>query len=299
MQLLSLIQESYDRLNLSKIQFGQGTTNAWDEAVWLVLWQLHLPLDTDLDTPGVAQQAIEHADCDAVHALIAQRITSRQPAAYLTKEAWLQGVSFYIDERAIIPRSLIAECLMAGNFDAWLDPDSSHALDLCTGNGSLAVLTALTYPDLSVDALDISTDALAVAEINVARYELADRISLSQSDGLATLKAQRYDLVLCNPPYVNAASMATLPQEFLAEPALALAGGGDGMDFIRPFLAGITHHLAEQGIVVLEVGHERAHFEQAFPQLEPIWLATSAGDDHVCLLTKEMLDESGIAIQHP
>ena len=299
MQLLSLIQESYDRLNLSKIQFGQGTTNAWDEAVWLVLWQLHLPLDTDLDTPAVAQQAIEHADCDAVHALIAQRITSRQPAAYLTKEAWLQGVSFYIDERAIIPRSLIAECLMAGNFDAWLDPDSSHALDLCTGNGSLAVLTALTYPDLSVDALDISTDALAVAEINVARYELADRISLSQSDGLATLKAQRYDLVLCNPPYVNAASMATLPQEFLAEPALALAGGGDGMDFIRTFLAGITHHLAEQGIVVLEVGHERAHFEQAFPQLEPIWLATSAGDDHVCLLTKEMLDESGIAIQHP
>lgn len=299
MQLLSLIQESYDRLNLSKIQFGQGTTNAWDEAVWLVLWQLHLPLDTDLDTPAVAQQAIEHADCDAVHALIAQRITSRQPAAYLTKEAWLQGVSFYIDERAIIPRSLIAECLMAGNFDAWLDPDSSHALDLCTGNGSLAVLTALTYPDLSVDALDISTDALAVAEINVARYELADRISLSQSDGLATLKAQRYDLVLCNPPYVNAASMATLPQEFLAEPALALAGGGDGMDFIRPFLAGITHQLAEQGIVVLEVGHERAHFEQAFPQLEPIWLATSAGDDHVCLLTKEMLDESGIAIQHP
>ena len=294
MQLISLIQEAKDTLEVSGVHFGQGTTNAFDEAAWLVLWKLGLPLDTPLDDPQVASQMVSHTDCDAVHRLIQARIETRQPAAYLTQEAWLQGLSFYIDSRAIIPRSLIAEALVTGHIDAWLDPESTRALDLCTGNGSLAVMTALTYPDMQVDAIDISADALAVAAINVARYDLADRIQLTCADGLTGLTTEVYDLVVCNPPYVNAQSMASLPPEFKAEPDLALAGGTDGMDFIKPFLAKITQHLSDLGVVVLEIGHERPYFEQSFPELFPTWIPTSAGADQVLLLTKEMLDDAGI-----
>jgi ribosomal protein L3 glutamine methyltransferase len=294
MQLISLIQEAQDRLEVAKVHFGQGTTNARDEAVWLVLWKLGLPLDTDLDDPAVASRAIAHADCDAVQQLIQARIETRKPAAYLTREAWLQGLSFYIDERAIVPRSLIAEALVTGHIDAWLDPHSERALDLCTGNGSLAVMTALTYPDLHVDAIDISNDALAIAEINVARYDLGERVHLRCADGLTAFTDESYDLVICNPPYVDAERMATLPPEFLAEPDLALAGGSDGMSFVRPFLALMRKHLNELGVVVLEIGHERAHFESAFPNLMPIWIPTSAGEDQVLLLTKEMLDDADV-----
>lgn len=294
MQLISLIQEAKDSLEISGVHFGQGTTNAFDEAAWLVLWKLGLPLDTPLNDPQVSSQTVSHADCDAVNRLIEARIETRQPAAYLTQEAWLQGLSFYIDARAIIPRSLIAEALRSGHIDAWLDPDSKRALDLCTGNGSLAVMTALTYPDLQVDAIDISGDALAVAAINLKRYDLADRVRLTCANGLAGLTTEVYDLVVCNPPYVNAQSMAALPPEFKAEPDLALAGGADGMDFIKPFLAKIPYHLSDLGVVVLEIGHERAYFEQAFPSLFPVWIPTSAGADQVLLLTKEMLDDARI-----
>jgi ribosomal protein L3 glutamine methyltransferase len=204
----------------------------------------------------------------------------------------LQGVPFYVDERVIIPRSLIAEALADCSIDPWLSDATQKVLDLCTGNGSLAVLAALAWPEVSVDAADLSTDALAVARINVDRHGLAERITLIESDGLAACPGP-YDLIVCNPPYVNAASMAALPPEFRAEPELALAGGTDGMDFVRRLLADAPARLTDDGVLLLEIGHERPHFEAAFPHLEPVWLDTSAGDDQVLLLTREALIGAG------
>ncbi|WP_119355109.1 50S ribosomal protein L3 N(5)-glutamine methyltransferase [Azohydromonas sediminis] len=286
MTLLDAVRAASARLEKAGVCFGHGTTNAWDEAVWLVLWRLGLPLD-DLD--GVAQRELTPAEARAVEALIDERIATRKPAAYLTGEAWLQGVPFTVDERVIVPRSLIAEVIADGTIDPWLSERTRRVLDLCTGNGSLAVLAAMAWPDVSVDAADLSADALAVAMINVERHHLADRIALFQGDGLAAVGDRRYDLILCNPPYVNAQSMATLPAEYRAEPALALAGGVDGMDFVRTLLRDAPAHLNDDGVLVLEIGHERAHFEHAFPHLEPVWLPTSAGDDQVLLLERASL----------
>ena len=288
MRLLELIERSSDRLAEAAVSFGHGTTNAFDEAAWLTLWRLGLPLD-DLDS--VAERELDIAQCAAVELLVTQRITSRQPAAYLTGEAWLQGVPFFVDQRAIVPRSLIAEVLCAGVIDAWLTPEGAgplRMLDLCTGNGSLAVLAALRRPDAQVDGTDLSAEALAVAQRNVARHALQDRVRLRQGDGLAAAEGT-YDLILCNPPYVCRASMHTLPPEYRAEPALALDGGLDGMDFIRPLMTRVAAHLRPGGVLVLEIGHERVHFEAAFPTLSPLWLSTSAGEDQVLLLTREDL----------
>ena len=285
MTLLDLIEHCSARLQEAGVSFGHGTTNAFDEAVWLALWRLGLPLD-DLD--GVAERPVTAAEQAAIEALVAQRIASRRPAAYLTGEAWLQGLPFHVDERTIVPRSLIAEPLVDGTLDAWLPRPPRRVLDLCTGNGSLAVLAALAWPGVQVDATDLSAEALQVAQRNVQRHGLASSIRLRQGDGLAATDGP-YDLVLCNPPYVNAASMDALPPEYRAEPALALAGGDDGMDFIRPLLAGIATQLRPQGALVLEIGHERAFFEAAFPHLQPVWLPTSAGEDQVLLLTREAL----------
>jgi len=265
--------------------FGHGTQSAFDEAAWLVMWRLGLPLD-DLD--NVAERLVTAEEIAQVEALIEQRISTRQPAAYLTKEAWLQGVPFYVDERVIIPRSFIAELLADGSIDPWLSEDTSRVLDLCTGNGSLAVLAAMTYPDVAVGAADISPDALAVARINVDRHALTDRITLIESDGLAACQGL-YDLILCNPPYVNAGSMASLPAEFKAEPSLALAGGEDGMDFIRALFNDAVQHLSENAVLVLEIGNERENFERAFPQLQQLWFETSAGSDQVMLITRQQL----------
>lgn len=281
-----MIERQSARLTQAGVSFGHGTTNAFDEAVWLVLWRLGLPLD-ELD--GVAGRALSSMEIESIEALVAQRIATRQPAAYLTREAWLQGVAFYVDERAIVPRSLIAELIGDGTLDAWLSPDTQCVLDLCTGNGSLAVLAAMAWPDTRVDAADLSADALAVARINVERHGLGARVALHQGDGLAALAGRQYDLILCNPPYVNSASMAALPAEFRAEPTLALAGGIDGMGFIRTLVAVAADHMTAQAVLVLEIGHERAHFEAAFPALESVWLPTSAGDDQVLLLTREAL----------
>jgi ribosomal protein L3 glutamine methyltransferase len=286
MTLAELIHSGEQRLQNAGVSFGQGTTNAFDEAVWLVLWRLGLPLDCDLDTEGA--RAVSADEQMQVAALIEQRISTRQPAAYLTQEAWLQGVSFYVDERVIIPRSLIAEPLADGTLDAWLSADTRHVLDLCTGNGSLGVLAALAWPDVQVTGADLSPDALAVARINVDRHGLQGRVTLVESDGLTACPGP-YDLILCNPPYVNAQSMAELPAEFRAEPELALAGGSDGMDFVRALLRDAPSRLSPHGVLVLEIGHERAHFETAFPHLQPVWLSTSAGDDQVLLLTAEGL----------
>jgi ribosomal protein L3 glutamine methyltransferase len=286
MTLIELVERMSARLEEAGVAFGHGTTNAFDEAAWLTLWRLGLPLD-DLD--GAAQQPVNTAQQAAVEALVAERIASRRPAAYLTHEAWLQGVPFYVDERAIVPRSLIAEPLADGTLDAWLSDRTQQVLDLCTGNGSLAVLAALAWPEVTVDAADLSTDALDVARINVERHGVGDRIALHQGDGLAAVRGRRYDLILCNPPYVNAGSMQALPPEYRAEPALALAGGEDGMDFVRALLRQAPAAMTDDAVLVLEIGHEREHFERAFPRLEAVWLPTSAGDDQVLLLTRDAI----------
>jgi ribosomal protein L3 glutamine methyltransferase len=287
--VLKLIKTISDRLDAAGLSpadgFGHGTQTAFDEAAWLVMWRLGLPLD-DLD--GVAERLVSPEEAALVAALVEERISTRQPAAYLTREAWLQGVPFYVDERVIIPRSFIAELLADGSIDPWLSEDTRHMLDLCTGNGSLAVLAAMTYPDVQVDAADISVDALAVAQINVERHALTNRIQLIESDGLAACPGP-YDLIVCNPPYVNAASMAALPAEFRAEPALALAGGEDGMDFIRALFHDAVQHMSENAVLVLEIGNERDNFERAFPTLSPLWFETSAGSDQVLLLTRQEL----------
>jgi ribosomal protein L3 glutamine methyltransferase len=285
MTLIDLVQESATRLEQAGVAFGHGTTNAFDEAAWLVLWQLGFPLD-DLD--GVAKIAVSREQQDTVRELVAVRIRSRKPAAYLTRQAWLQGVPFYVDERSIVPRSFIAELLVDGGIDPWLGANTKRVLDLCTGNGSLAVLAAMVYPEVAVDAADISADALAVARINVEKHGLQDRIRLLQSDGLQSVR-EPYDLILCNPPYVNAQSMAELPAEFRAEPLVALAGGADGMDFIRSLLRDAPAHMSPQAVLVLEIGNERSNFEAAFPRLEVVWLETSAGEDQVLLVTRESL----------
>ena len=283
--VIELIESGAKRLEEAGVAFGHGTANAFDEAAWLVLWRLKLPLD-DLDS--VADTPVSPAEAGKVAALIEERIATRKPAAYLTKEAWLQGVPFYVDERAIVPRSFIAELIADGSIDYWLGEHTRRVLDLCTGNGSLAVLAALTYPDVTVDAADLSAEALEVAAINVTRHELDARVTLIESDGLANTPGP-YDLVLCNPPYVNSASMAALPAEYRAEPELALAGGSDGMDFIRELLRAAPAALNDDGVLVLEIGNEREGFEAAFPTLEIVWLETSSGTDQVLLLTKESL----------
>ena len=291
--VLKTIHETAAQLEAAGVSFGHGTTNAFDEAAWLVLWSLKLPLDS-LDSEE--NRPVAGIEYDRIATLLRARIESRKPAAYLTNEAWLQGVPFYVDERVIVPRSLIAELIADADgqaaLDYWLSEDTTNILDLCTGNGSLAILAAMAFPEVKVQGADISRDALAVADINVRKHGLQDRIELIHSDGLAQCKGiagQPYDVILCNPPYVNSASMAALPKEYLAEPNISLAGGSDGMDFIRPLLKAAPLVMSEHAILVLEIGNERAYFEQAFPRLQAIWLETSAGHDQVLLLTRHTL----------
>ena len=287
MTLAELIADTERALTAAGVGFGHGTTNAHDEAAWLVLHAVGLPLHTDFTDPK-QNQALAPEQLAQAATLLRARTESRKPLAYLIGEAWLQGVPFTVDERAIVPRSLIAEVIADGSVDPWLGDDTHRVLDLCTGNGSLAVLAAMAWPDVQVDAADLSPDALAVAALNVQRHALTNRIRLIESDGLARCSGP-YDLILCNPPYVNAQSMAALPAEYLAEPELALAGGADGMDFVRQLLADAPQHLTAQGVLVLEIGNERTHFEAAFPTLNPVWLETSAGGDAVLLLTRQAL----------
>ena len=289
MTVIELVRDAAAQLEAAGLSlangFGQGTLNAFDEATWLVLWQLGLPLH-DLDS--VANQPVDQQNRAQVATLLGVRISTRKPLAYLTNEAWLMGVPFYVDERVIIPRSFIAELIVDESIDPWLSESTHRVLDLCTGNGSLAVLAAMAYPDVAIDAADISADALAVARINVSKHNMADRIALMESDGLEACKG-RYDLILCNPPYVNAATMIGLPAEFKAEPALALASGADGMDFIRSLFLNAAGHMSENAVLVLEIGNERKNFKRAFSTLKPLWFETSGGPDQVLLLTRQQL----------
>lgn len=285
-----LIASATAALQAAGVSYGHGTTNAHDEATWLVLWGLGLPLDSPLgDEPdSIRNRPVTQSQQAQAALLLEKRITTRQPAAYLTHEAWLAGVPFYVDERAIVPRSLIAELIADASIDPWLSDGTHQVLDLCTGNGSLAILAAMAWPEVAVTGADLSPDALAVARLNVEKHQLRERVRLVESDGLAACPGP-WDLILCNPPYVNAQSMAQLPPEYRAEPPLALAGGEDGMDFIRCLLQDAPGRMSEDAVLVLEIGHERAHFEAAFPHLPVVWLDTSAGSDQVLLITRQAL----------
>jgi ribosomal protein L3 glutamine methyltransferase len=275
------------RLEESGVSFGHGTTNAVDEAAWLVLHALGLPvadLGPHLDSP------VDEAAAKAAKALVTRRIRTRKPAAYLLGEAWLGPHRFHVDERVIVPRSFIAE-LLRERLSPWLDDPAGvrTALDLCTGSGCLAILTALTFPRTRIDAADLSKDALAVAAINVAAYSLGRRISLVESDLFGALAGRRYDLIVSNPPYVTAAAMRRLPDEYRREPEMALASGTDGLTHTRAILASARAHLDPGGLLVVEIGHNRRALERAYPKLPFAWPTVAAGTGFVFVLRREEL----------
>ncbi len=277
------------RFNEAGLFFGHGSDNAFDEAVYLILHTLHLPLDR---LEPFLDASLTHGEAEAVQAMLERRLRERLPAAYLTREAWLAGHRFYVDERVIVPRSFIAE-LLQDQLAPWLDDADAvtRVLDLCTGSGCLAILAALAFPGADIDAVDLSPDALAVAAKNIADYGLAARIAPIESDLFAALGGRSYDLILSNPPYVNAASVATLPPEYRAEPALALGSGEDGLDATRQILAQAKAHLNPGGLLVVEIGHNRDALEAAYPTLPFTWLDTAGGDQFVFLLRHEDLPD--------
>ncbi|HQS83034.1 MAG TPA: 50S ribosomal protein L3 N(5)-glutamine methyltransferase [Thiobacillus sp.] len=275
------------RFNEAKLFFGHGSDNAFDEAAYLVLHTLHLPLER---LEPFLDASLTHGESEEVQAVIERRVRERIPAAYLTNEAWLGEHRFYVDERVIVPRSFIAE-LLHEQLAPWIEaPDEvTRALDLCTGSGCLAILAALAFPHAKIDAADLSVDALAVAAKNVADYGLADRVELIESDLFAALAGRSYDVILSNPPYVNAESVAALPPEYQAEPALALGSGEDGLDATRQILAAARAHLNPGGLLVVEIGHNRDALEAAYPNLPFTWLDTEGGDQFVFMLRREDL----------
>ncbi|MBK7953413.1 MAG: 50S ribosomal protein L3 N(5)-glutamine methyltransferase [Candidatus Accumulibacter sp.] len=285
--LRDLLRFAVSRFNEAQLFFGHGSDNAWDEAVYLLLRSLHLPLDR---LEPFLEARLTSDERSLVLRLIERRIQERLPVAYLTNEAWLGEYRFYVDQRVIVPRSFIAE-LLREQLAPWLDDADAvtSVLDLCTGSGCLAILAAHSFPAASIDAVDLSPDALAVARRNVADYDLAARIRLVEGNLFAAVKSQRYDLIISNPPYVNAAAMATLPDEYRHEPELALASGDDGLDLTRAILAAARRHLKPHGLLVVEIGHNREALETAFPATPFTWLDTSAGDQYVFLLHRDEL----------
>jgi ribosomal protein L3 glutamine methyltransferase len=282
-----LLRFAVSRFEEAQLSFGQGSDNAYDEAAYLILHTLHLPLQR---LEPFLDAALLPGEIRAVLNVLERRVTQRLPAAYITREAWLGDYRFRVDQRVVVPRSHIAELIEEG-LSAWLpDPGAvSDALDLCTGSGCLAILLALAFPHARVDAVDLSADALEVARGNIEDYGLEGRVTLVQSDLFAGLAGRRYQLIVSNPPYVDAKAMRDLPPEYRHEPALALAAGTDGMDAVRGILDQAHRHLLPGGILVVEVGSGRAAFEAAFPRLEPTWLSTRAGDDLVFLLERNQL----------
>ena len=285
--LRDLMRFAVSRFTEAGLFFGHGSDNAWDEAAYLLLHSLHLPIDK-LDpymdarlTTGERTAALE---------LLRRRITERLPASYLTHEAWLADYRFYVDERVIVPRSHIAE-LLREQLSPWIDDPWAirHVLDMCTGSGCLAILAAEAFPEATVDGVDLSPDALAVAERNVKDYALEERVRLIQSDAFSAIPREKYDLIISNPPYVNAESMASLPDEYRREPEMALASGPDGLDFVRVLLKEAPHHLTPDGVLVVEIGHNKDELERAFPKLSFVWLDTSAGDRFVFMLRRKDL----------
>lgn len=282
-----LLRYAITRFNGAKLFFGHGSAEAFDEAAYLILHTLKLPLDRldpFLDARLLPDEVIQ------VMEVIERRVVERVPAAYITKEAWLGDYHFYVDERVLVPRSFIAE-LIPRTFSPWVqDPEAvENVLELCTGSGCLAIMMAEAFPNAVVDAVDISKDALAVAEHNIREYKLEGRVNPIESDLYTNVPFKRYDLIVTNPPYVNSVSMGKLPPEYLREPQIALAGGEDGMDLVRKIVEGAAERLTPEGILVVEIGNERDYAEAAFGHLGLTWLSTSAGDDAVFLLTAEQL----------
>ncbi|KAA6121844.1 50S ribosomal protein L3 N(5)-glutamine methyltransferase [Cupriavidus cauae] len=288
-----LLRLAVSRFTQAGLSFGHGTDNAYDEAVYLILHTLHLPLDT-LD-PFLDARLLPD-EIAAVMEVIRRRVDERVPAAYITHEAYMHGQRFYVDERVIVPRSFIGELLQDGLAPWVSDIDAiGPVLELCTGSGCLPILAAQAWPHASIDAVDISADALEVARRNVADYGLEDRIHLYHGDLYAPLPAgTTYDVILSNPPYVNEGAMQRLPAEYQAEPRIALAGGDDGMDVVRRIVAGARAHLNPGGVLVVEIGNEFENVEAAFPDLELVWLTVSAGEEQVFLLTYEALQAAGL-----
>ncbi len=282
-----LLRYAITRFNGAKLFFGHGSAEAFDEAAYLVLHTLKLPLDRlepFLDARLLQEEVLQ------VLQVIERRVGERVPAAYITKEAWLGTYSFYVDERVLVPRSFIAE-LIPNTFSPWVqDPDAiENVLELCTGSGCLAIMMADAFPNAVVDAVDISKDALAVAEHNIREYKLEGRVNPIESDLYTNVPFKKYNLIVTNPPYVNSASMGKLPPEYQREPQIALAGGEDGMDLVRKIVAGAAERLSPDGVLVVEIGNEAEYAEAAFGHLGLTWLTTSAGDDAVFLLTAEQL----------
>jgi ribosomal protein L3 glutamine methyltransferase len=282
-----LLRYAVTRFNGAKLFFGHGSAEAFDEAAYLILHTLKLPLDKlepFLDARLLQDEILQ------VLAVIERRVNERVPAAYITNEAWLGSYNFYVDERVLVPRSFIAE-LIPNQFSPWVaDPDAvENVLELCTGSGCLAIMLADAFPNAVVDAIDISQDALAVAERNIRDYKLEGRVNPIESDLYGNVPFKKYDLIVSNPPYVNADSMGKLPPEYMREPQIALAGGADGMDLVRQIVAGAAERLTPEGVLVVEIGNEREFAEAAFGKLGLTWLTTSVGDDAVFLLTADQL----------
>jgi ribosomal protein L3 glutamine methyltransferase len=282
------LRYAVSRFENSDIFYGHGTDNAYDEAVWLIMSALHLPHDTlnnFLDAKLVSEERVKLAS------FIDERISKHTPTAYLLKEAWLQGYKFYVDERVLIPRSFIAELLVNDGLQPWIEyPELvNSAADICTGSGCLGVLLADAYPDAEVDVIDISADAIDVCNINIANYGMQDRITAIQSDMFSALKGKQYDLIISNPPYVDAPSMAELPAEYRNEPQLALGSGTAGLDHTHTILSEAANYLSDNGILVVEIGHNRDALLEVYPDLPFTWLEVSSGDEFVFLLTKSQL----------
>ncbi len=281
------LRYAVSRFNQAELFFGHGSSNAYDEAAYLILHTLHLPLDR-LEPFLDARLLPEEAEQIAL--ILTRRVEERLPAPYLTNEAWLQGYRFHVDERVIVPRSFLAPLILE-QLQPWLrQPENVfRALDLCTGSGCLAVLLAEAFPDAEIDAVDLSADALEVAQRNIDDYGLEDRIQLHHGDLFAPLAGLTYDLIVSNPPYVNAASVAALPREYRHEPALALGSGVDGLDATRIILRDAARHLNPGGLLAVEIGHNRAEMEAAFPDLEMVWPDIEGGSGTVFLLSREQL----------
>ena len=282
-------QQLTEKLDLAGLSYGHGAIDAQSEALWIIATALGFPpedaaeaLDTPI-TPDLITQ---------INAWALERISTRKPMAYILGEAWLMGIPFYCDERSIVPRSFIAELIVDGHLEPWLPP-SAKVLDLCTGNGSLAILMALSCPDAEVCGSDISMQALSLAAKNIDRHNLSEQIEIYQGDLFESLPSPNeenlFDLIICNPPYVNASSMANLPPEYHAEPEISLAGGVDGMDIIRKIIANAKDYLKPEGALVIEIGNEAKNFSDAFPEISVTWLEVSAGDDQVLLIQAEDL----------
>ncbi len=282
------IRYAVSQFEASDIFYGHGADNSYDEAVWLIMSGLHLPMDT-LD--NFFDASITTAERKHLAYLIEQRVTKHIPTAYLVREAWLHDFKFYVDERVIVPRSFIAELLLDDSLSAWIEyPEMiENAADICTGSGCLGILLAHAFPSATVDVIDISPDAIAVSNINIANYGLEDQITAIQSDMFSALAGKTYDVIISNPPYVDAPSMATLPTEYRNEPQLALGSGVAGLDHTHTILREAANYLTDEGVLIVEIGHNRDALLDAYPDVSFVWLDTSGGDQFVFLLTKAQL----------